>query len=118
MVVWVLGGFSNFGGLQFFGGVSNFFGGPPIFLGGPPIFRGGGGLQFFFFFFNFFSPKFLLGCTNPPAPPPRWSMRGRYASYWNAFLFDMYSLLDIDYQGLILAVDSLQIKIKYFYMPH
>ena len=21
-------------------------------------------------------------------PPPRWSLCGRYASYWNAFLFD------------------------------
>ena len=88
-VVCSRGGFSNFKGgvLQFFGGVSNFSGG----VSGPrwsPIFFEGGVSKFFFlffqFFFNFFSQKFLLGCT----PPPRRSMRCRYAAfYWNAFLF-------------------------------
>ena len=94
------------GSLQFFGGVSNFSGGgwvgSPIFWGSPifrgsTIFRGvsnfSGGLQFFrespiflgvskFFFQFFFPKKILVGCT----PPPRRSMRGRYPSYWNAFL--------------------------------
>ena len=101
--VWSWGVSKFFGGLQFFGGggweVSpNFQGGVSKFLGGLQIFGGlqffGGSPKFFFFqiFFLFFSnlffPKFLLGCTTPPTPPqPRWSMRGRCASYWNAFLF-------------------------------
>ena len=76
-------GVSPIGGcLQFFGGVSPIFWGvSPIFQGGlqffggvSPIFRGV--LQIFFFFSNFFlfsfsnffSPKFLLECTNPPPP--------------------------------------------------
>ena len=37
------------------GGVSNF----------------SGGFSKFFFFSNLFFPKFLLGCTNQPTPPPR-----------------------------------------------
>ena len=45
------------------------------------IFGGGAVWNFFLFFFNFFS--------HPP-PPPRRSMCGRYASYWNAFLFRVY----------------------------
>ena len=52
------------------------------------IFGGGGCLKFFFFFFFqfLFPKKILLGCT----PPPRKrSMRSRYASYWNAFLFPL-----------------------------
>ena len=56
------------GGLQFFEGgrCPQFFG-----RGGSPNFRGG--LQnffsiVFFFFFQFFSRKFLLGCTNTPPP--------------------------------------------------
>ena len=59
-----------------------------ISRGGVSNFSGGECLQIFFsFFFNFFSlKKFLLECT---PPPPRQSMRGRYASYWNAFLCDI-----------------------------
>ena len=35
--------------------------------GGMGVSNFSGGLQIFFsFFFQFFSPKFLLGCTNPP----------------------------------------------------
>ena len=69
------GVWSGPGGVLQFLGVSNFLGGLQFF-GGSPI---------FFFFFQFFSPKFLLGCTTPP----RQSMRGRYASYWNAFLLEI-----------------------------
>ena len=56
--------------------------------------QGVGFLQFFggspFFFLFFSSIFFLLGCTNTTPLLPRWSMRGRYASYWNAFLFCEY----------------------------
>ena len=49
--------------------------------GGPPI----------YFFWNFFLSSTFFGHTPPPPPPPEaessiWSMSGRYASYWNAFL--------------------------------
>ena len=75
VVVWSLGGC-----LQFFegGGVS------PIFQGGLQ-FLGGGFSKFFFFsnlFFKSFFPKISSGMH-----PLRRSMRGRYASCWNAFLF-------------------------------
>ena len=64
-------GLHFFGGLQFSGGVSN-FGGVSIYSGGvSPIFQGG--LQIFGG-----SPNFRQ--------LPR-LMNGRYASYWNAFLF-------------------------------
>ena len=76
---------SNFGGgggclLQIFGGG----GSAPIFGGGSEI--------FFSFFFNLFTPQkqFFWDAhtpSPPPPTPPRRSMRGRYASYWNAFLF-------------------------------
>ena len=89
------GVFSNFlGGLQFFwGGVSPIFqvGGGLQFLGGfLQIFREGGLQIFFFFFFSIsFPPKNSSGMHQhtPPPPHPRWSMRGRYASYWNAFFW-------------------------------
>ena len=79
------------GCLQFFGGVSNYFGGLQFF-GGSPISQGGGvspifqGVSNFFFSFNFFPPKNSSGMHQPPTPLRR-SMRGQYASYWNAFLF-------------------------------
>ena len=106
-------GVSNFsaGGLQFFrgspifwGGVSNFLG-CLQFFGGSPIFWGisnfGGGLQFFgggvhsnffliqsFFLIEIFFLIFFLQNFFWDASPPRiWSLSGRYASYWNAFLF-------------------------------
>ena len=114
------------GGLQFFGevsanfrGVSNFFG-VSYFSGGCLNFSGGGCLQFFggssnffffkfffFFFSNLFLPKFLLGCTNPL--PPRRSMRGWYASYWNAFLF--VDIISVQFNDSIL---NLLIKILNF----
>ena len=60
--------------------------GSPIFRGGRGVskFPGGEGLIHFFFNSNFFSQKFLLGA---PPPPRIRSLSGRYASYWNAFLF-------------------------------
>ena len=64
------------GGLQFFGwGVEGAVkGDPPIFLGGE-------------FFFDF---CFLWGYTPPPRPDTGIrSMFGRYASYWNAFLYKL-----------------------------
>ena len=70
----------------FRGGVSEIFGGVSEILGGSEIF-GGGCLQIFFsFFFQFLFPQ-----KNPSGmhiPPPRRSMRGRYASHWNAFLLE------------------------------
>ena len=83
------------GSLQFRGGVSPIFGGSPIFRGSLQFFRGspifsGGLLIFFSFFFNFFPQNFFWDAPTPAGmhhPPPRRSMRGRYASYWNAFLF-------------------------------
>ena len=99
------GGVSNFGGggisncsggrvspiwggcLQFFGGVS------PIFRGVSNFFWGGQGVPIFGGSPNFFPSfssislppqKISSGMHQPP--PPRRSMRGRYASYWNAFL--------------------------------
>ena len=75
------------GGLQLIsGGVSKFSGGLN-FSRGSPIFRGG--LQSFFFNFFFFFFQFLFPQNffwDAPTPPRR-SMRGRYISYWNAFLF-------------------------------
>ena len=65
------------GGSEIFGGVLKFSGGVcSKFLGGC--------LNFFFF-----SSKFLSPQKNSPGmhPPMTRSMRGRYASYWNAFLF-------------------------------
>ena len=53
-------------------------------------FLGGGCLQIFFsFFFNFFSPKKIHSEMQKPTtpPPPRRSMRGRYASYWDSCFF-------------------------------
>ena len=58
------------GGLQIFGGVS----------------------KIFFLFFQFFPPKNSFWDA-PTPPPPRRSMRGRYASYWNAFLLSFVFLL-------------------------
>ena len=92
--VWSRGGSSKFweDSPNCLGGPPNFRG-SPNFWGVPPNFRGVskflGGLQnFFSFFYQFLFPKkILLGCTNPLPPPPlRRSVRGRYASYWNAFL--------------------------------
>ena len=73
-----LGGVWNLGGcLKFSGGVWNFRGGVSNFFWG--------GCLKFSFFFNFFSPKKIS--SGMQLPPPRRSMHGRYASYWNAFLF-------------------------------
>ena len=59
------------------GRVSNFLGGLQFF----------GGLQiFFFFFFSISFPPKKSFWDAPTPPPPERSMRGRYASYWNAFL--------------------------------
>ena len=108
-VILLTGGVWSQGGLQFWGspifrGVSNFLRGLE-FLGGLQFW--GGSPNFFFFFFQFFSPKtILLGCTNPnppPPQPPRWSMHGRYASYWNAFLCNFvfeFASLDDKYEKL------------------
>ena len=79
------------GCLQFFWGVSPnlggclqiFKGGVSKFLGGSQNFRGSP--KFFFFFFQFLFPKKIPSGMHPP-PTPRRSMRGQYASYWNAFL--------------------------------
>ena len=108
----VPGGLQFFGGvLQFFGGVLQFFRGGVSNFWGSSIFRGGGwlqfsgGLQFFLggvnsnFFSNFFSPKFFWDAP----PPPIRSLSGRYASYWNAFLFhfsissEFYALQFLDW---------------------
>ena len=74
------GGFWNFGGMSeiFGGGSSKFF--------------------FVFIFFNFFSPQKKSFWDAPPLPPPRRSMRGRYTSYWNAFLFmtQIYCAFDLN----------------------
>ena len=83
-ISWGVSNFSVGGCLQFlFGGCLQFFGGSPIFWRESPIFRGGGSPNFFFS--NFFSQNFFWDTPTPP--PPRRSMPGRYASYWNAFLF-------------------------------
>ena len=77
-------------GLQFFRGGLQIFTGSPIFQGGLQFFRGVSKIfflffKFFFFFFsNLFFPKISSGMH-----PPRGSMRGWYASYWNAFLFEV-----------------------------
>ena len=98
------GVFKFFGGLQFLGGVLQiFWGGSPIFRGGSPNFWGVsnflvGGLQIFLggspiflgvskFFLGGFS-NFSGGLPNFPPSPPIRLMSGRYASYWNAFLFN------------------------------
>ena len=67
------------------GGVSNFSGGSPIFREGSPIFLAG--LQIFFFLVKFFFPQNFF--WDAPPPLPRRSMRGRYASHWNAFLLHL-----------------------------
>ena len=71
-------------GLQIFGGVGGW--GVSKFSGGLQFFRGGFSKFFFLFFFNFFSPPKIPSGMHQPLPPPRRSIRGRYASYWNAFL--------------------------------
>ena len=77
------GGFSNFSrGSPNFWGVSNFLvGGLQIFWGGSPIFLGVSK------FFWGGSPIFRGVSKFSPSPPIR-LMSGRYASYWNAFLFN------------------------------
>ena len=85
----VQGGLQFFGKLQFFWGGSNFLGGLQFFWGGL--------IQIFFysnffnsnFFSNFFSPNFFWDAPPTPHPQIR-SLSGRYASYWNAFLFLIY----------------------------
>ena len=62
------------------GSVSKFSGGVSKFL-----------FQFFFFFFQFLFPQNSF--WDAPPPPPRRSMRGRYAFYWNAFLLLYHSYL-------------------------
>ena len=71
------GGSSKFSGVgvSFFGGVPPNFQGGVFFLGGPPIFGGG---------------VFLGGNTYSTGIR---STFGRYASYWNAFLFHIAVLL-------------------------
>ena len=71
---------SNFSGR---GVWSPIFQGGPQFFGGSPNFRGVSK-----FFFQFLSPQnfFFYAPT-----PLRRSMRGRYASYWNAFLLTLPS---------------------------
>ena len=60
-------------------GVSNFFLGGGAVKGGPPNFLGG----------NFFLISAFFGDTPPPLGPDTGirSTFGRYASYWNAFLY-------------------------------
>ena len=62
---WVGASWEGSGVANFLGGCLQFFGGSPIFWGVPPIFQRGC-LQFFL---------------------QTRSTRGRYASYWNAFLY-------------------------------
>ena len=69
------------GGLQFFGGVSKFFSS---------------------FFFQFLFPKKIPSGMHQTPNPPRRSMRGRYASYWNAFLFQ----LSLCYSSMINSVSA------------
>ena len=78
----VLGGCLKFSGGR---GVWSFQRGvSEIFRGG--VWNFGGAPNFFFFFFQFlFPPKKSFWDAHPPT---RWSMRGRYASYWNAFLLN------------------------------
>ena len=103
------GGVSNFsGGLQFFGG-SPIFRGSPIFWGGlrgvkgDPHFLGGGN-----FFFDF---CFLWGYTPPPGPDTGiWSTFGRYASYWNAFLFEMYLHIRCEFSSS--SIEKLQMHTR------
>ena len=74
-VLQIFGGGRNFGGGIFGGGSSKFSGGV-FFLGGvPPNFRGG-------FLQIFLGGGFSTGIR---------STFGRYASYWNAFLFSIKS---------------------------
>ena len=63
------------------GGVSNLFGGYPIFWGSP-IIRGG----FRYFFFNIFPQRRDSAGINQ-LPPETLNVNGRYASYWNAYLW-------------------------------
>ena len=80
----------QFGGLQFLGG-SPIFWGSPIFGGRV---KGGKGDPQFFWGGNFFVISALWGYTLPP-PGPDTGIRstfGRYASYWNAFLYNHNSL--------------------------
>ena len=64
------------------GGVSD-----PNFRGGSAQNLGGVSEIFFSFFFQFIFPQKNFFWDAHPPPPPRRSMRGRYASYWNAFLY-------------------------------
>ena len=79
--VWSRGGVSGPGVSD--PGVSEIFGGVS------EIFGGGCSSKFFFSFFfsiSFPQKKSFWDAHTPPLHPPRRSMRGRYASYWNAFL--------------------------------
>ena len=93
-----LAGQSRGGCLQFFGGgLSGVRGNPPIFLGGD-------------FFFDF---CFLWGyIPTPPPPPPEaessiWSTSGRYASYWNAFLWFLQSVNEFYQRNVLFAQKGL-----------
>ena len=68
---------------------------PPREAHPPPIFFSIFFSKFFQNYFSIFDQLFyhLFICSiqqllQPPPPSPRWSMSGRYASYWNAFLFN------------------------------
>ena len=89
------GGVSGPGGGLVPGGCPNFGGGGLQIFGGSPIFLGvsnfsGGHQKIFSSFFSIFSPTISSGMHQPTLPSPRRSIRGRYASYWNAF-FLLYS---------------------------
>ena len=81
-----------FGGSEILGGVSEIFGGGCLKFGGYLKFSGEGGSEIFggclnfFFFFQFLFPQ-KNSFWDAPTLTPRRSMRGRYASYWKAFLF-------------------------------
>ena len=68
---------------EIFGGVSGL-----KFSGGCLVWNFRGGVwNFFFLFFPISFPPQKNPAGMHTHPPPRRSMRGRYASYWNAFLF-------------------------------
>ena len=91
VVVWSQGGLQFFGGSPIFRGVSNFLGGINS--------------NFFnsnFFLIQIFYPKNFFW----DAPPPIRSLSGRYASYWNAFLFELIALQGRDGKTLGASIST------------